>query len=36
MEKVNYLPHPNDVIGKGDILLVIGEEKDIERLSKGE
>lgn len=36
VEKVNYLPHPNDVIGKGDILLVIGEEKDIERLSKGE
>lgn len=35
VEKVNYLPHPNDVIGKGDILLVIGEEKDIERLSKG-
>jgi len=36
VEKVNYLPHPNDVIGKGDILLVIGEEQDIERLSKGE
>jgi len=36
VEKVNYLPHPNDVIGKGDILLVIGEEKDIERLSKGD
>ncbi len=36
VEKVSYLPHPNDVIGKGDILLVIGEEKDIERLSKGE
>lgn len=36
VEKVNYLPHPNDVVGKGDILLVIGEEKDIERLSKGE
>lgn len=36
VEKVNYLPHPNDVIGKGDVLLVIGEEKDIERLSKGE
>lgn len=35
VEKVSYLPHPNDVIGKGDILLVIGEEKDIERLSKG-
>jgi len=36
VEKINYLPHPNDVIEEGDILLVIGEEKDIERLSKGE
>lgn len=36
IEKINYLPYSNDVIEKGDILLVIGEEEDIERLSKEE
>jgi len=36
IEKINYLPYSNDIIEKGDILLVIGEEEDIERLSKEE
>jgi trk system potassium uptake protein TrkA len=36
VEKINYLPQANDTIGKGDILLVIGEEEDIEHLSKEE
>jgi len=34
IKKINYLPQPDDVIEKGDILLVVGEEKDIERLLK--
>jgi len=36
IEKINYLPQATDVIEKGDILMVIGEEEDIERLSRGE
>jgi len=36
VERINYLPQSDDVIEKGDILLVIGEEEDIERLSKEE
>jgi trk system potassium uptake protein TrkA len=36
IETINYLPYSEDVIEEGDILLVIGEEEDIERLSKGE
>ncbi|MEA3485618.1 MAG: TrkA family potassium uptake protein [Candidatus Aerophobetes bacterium] len=36
VEKINYLPQANDVIEKGDVLLVIGEEEDIEHLSKEE
>ena len=34
IRKINYLPQPDDVIEKGDILLAVGEEKDIERLLK--
>ncbi|MCD6318169.1 TrkA family potassium uptake protein [Candidatus Aerophobetes bacterium] len=33
VEKINYFPQADDVIEKGDILLVIGEEEDIERFS---
>ncbi len=36
VEKINYLPNANDIIEKGDIILVIGEEEDIERFSKEE
>jgi len=36
IEKVNYLPYSENVIEEGDILLVIGEEGDIERLSREE
>ena len=36
VQTINYLPYSEDVIEEGDILLVIGEEADIERLSKGE
>jgi len=36
IERINYLPYSNDIIEEGDILLVIGEEEDIERLSKEE
>jgi len=35
IKKINYLPQPNDVIEEGDVLLVVGEEKDIEKLLKG-
>jgi len=36
VEKINYLPQATDVIEKGDILLVIGEEEDIERFAREE
>ena len=36
IEKINYLPYSESVIEKEDILLVIGEEGDIERLSREE
>lgn len=36
IETINYLPYSEDVIEEGDILLVIGEEEDIERFSKEE
>lgn len=36
IEKINYLPYSESVIEEGDILLVIGEEGDIERLSREE
>lgn len=36
IETINYLPYSGDVIEEGDILLVIGEEEDIERFSKEE
>ncbi|MBC7189905.1 TrkA family potassium uptake protein [Candidatus Aerophobetes bacterium] len=36
VEKINYLPQATDVIKKGDILLVIGEEEDIEKFSREE
>jgi len=36
IETINYLPYSEDVIEEGDVLLVIGEEEDIVRLSKGE
>lgn len=36
VEKVNYLPQASDIIEKGDILMVIGEEEDIERLAQAE
>lgn len=36
VEKMNYLPQATDVIEKGDVLMVIGEEEDIEKLSKEE
>ncbi len=36
VEKINYFPQADDVIEKGDILLVIGEEEDIERFSSKE
>ncbi|HDN84685.1 MAG TPA: TrkA family potassium uptake protein [Candidatus Aerophobetes bacterium] len=35
IEKINYLPQATDVIEKGDILLIVGEEEDIERFSMG-
>ncbi|HHF98194.1 MAG TPA: TrkA family potassium uptake protein [Candidatus Aerophobetes bacterium] len=36
VEKVNYLPQATDMIEKGDVLLVVGEEEDIERFSRSE
>ena len=36
VERVNYLPQATDEIEKGDVLMVIGEEEDIERFSKEE
>jgi len=36
IEKINYFPRAKDVIEKEDILLVIGEEEDIKRMSKEE
>ena len=36
IETINYLPYSEDVIEEGDVLLVLGEEEDIERFSKGE
>lgn len=36
VEKVNYLPQASDIIEKGDLLLVVGEEEDIERLAREE
>jgi len=34
VKRINYFPQPSDVIEKGDILLVVGEEKDIEHFSE--
>jgi trk system potassium uptake protein TrkA len=34
VKKVNYLPGSDDLIEKGDILLLIGKEDDIERMAK--
>lgn len=34
-EKINYLPQADDLVEEGDLLLVIGELEDIERLSEG-
>ena len=34
-EKINYLPQADDLIEEGDLLLVLGELEDIERLSEG-
>ncbi|MEA1964466.1 MAG: TrkA family potassium uptake protein [Candidatus Aerophobetes bacterium] len=34
IRNINYFPQPDDVIEKGDLLLAVGEEKDIERLLK--
>lgn len=34
-EKINYLPHADDLVEEGDLLLVLGEIKDIELLSEG-
>jgi len=36
VEKINYLPQGDDVIEKGDIFLIIGEEEDIGRFSSEE
>lgn len=33
-DKVLISPHANDVIQKGDVLVVVGENKDIEKLEK--
>lgn len=33
-EKINYLPQADDLVEEGDLLLVIGELEDIERLSE--
>lgn len=35
IERINYLPQATDIIEKGDILLIVGEEEDIERFSMG-
>ncbi len=34
VKKINYFPQPSDMIEKGDILLVAGEEKDVEHFSQ--
>ena len=34
VEKINYLPQATDTIEKGDVLMVVGEEEDIERFSR--
>jgi len=34
IKRINYLPQAKDIIEKGDILLVIGKEEDIERIAK--
>lgn len=34
-EKINYLPQADDLVEEGDLLLVLGELEDIERLSEG-
>jgi len=34
-EKINYLPHADDLVEEGDLLLVLGELEDIELLSEG-
>ncbi|MCD6082715.1 TrkA family potassium uptake protein [Candidatus Aerophobetes bacterium] len=36
IKRINYLPQAKDIIEKGDILLVIGKEEDIERIAKEE
>ena len=36
VQSINSLPQSADVTKKGDILLVIGEEEDIERLANEE
>ena len=34
IKKINYFPEASDIIEKGDILLVMGEQKDIDRFSQ--
>jgi len=36
IEKVNYLPQATDRIEKGNVLVVVGEEEDIERFAREE
>jgi trk system potassium uptake protein TrkA len=36
VEKANFLPQSSDLIEEGDVLLVIGEEDDIERFARDE